>query len=414
VVEAGIRIRRAGAPFVLATILLLLLATGLFFLLGPATPTLQNAGDLAKTITAVLAAAGTLWAGALVAGRFLLWDSARGARLYEQSNTNPMQDVADHFAWLIRRARRPVVFLIDDLDRCPEGYVVELLDTVQTLIRDAGKTRLRDRAATAAACYFAVAADGCWIRTSYEIAYGNFVTAVAEPGRPLGYLFLDKLFQLRVPVPGIGTDRQQQYLRGLLGVPDSESAAQTEAEDDTRARLRNSTNEAQIVEALREASLEIRARVTDTAIERLTASEVEAATEHSLQIFGPLLPANPRSMKRFVNVYSALRTVRTLEGHLIPTEPLALWAVLEIRWPGLADYLRCKPDAISLVGNHPSTLTAVPAGLRDLFNDPALVNLVQFEPGGPLTGNLIQACCGAPSPEPADVSDTGTLVDSSE
>jgi KAP family P-loop domain len=49
---------------------------------------------------------------------------------------NPMQDVARHFGWLIAKVKRPVVFFIDDLDRCPDSYVVELLEAVQTLIRD--------------------------------------------------------------------------------------------------------------------------------------------------------------------------------------------------------------------------------------------------------------------------------------
>jgi hypothetical protein len=39
---------------------------------------------------------------------------------------------------------------------------------------------------------------------------------VAEPGRPLGYLFLDKLFQLSIPVPMLNAQRQQAYMRELL------------------------------------------------------------------------------------------------------------------------------------------------------------------------------------------------------
>jgi hypothetical protein len=370
--------------------LLLIATSALFLLLWPSHLTLKAAGDLFRTITAVVTAVGTLWAGALVAGRFLLWDSARGARLFEQSNTNPMQDVADHFGWLIYRAKRPVVFFIDNLDRCSESYVVELLDAVQTLIRDTTKrTSGRWRPAVAAA-YFIVAADGAWIRKSYEIAYGQFSQSVAEPGRPLGYLFLDKLFQLRIPVPSIDMPRQEDYLRFLLG---GQPSLQEEAQA-VRDSLERSSTEAEIIETLRGASPEIRDRVAMAAVGRLAETKVVAATEHSLQRFGSLLPPNPRSMKRFVNAYSILRTVRTVEGNPVPSEPLALWTIIEIRWPSLADYLRTRPEAIELLGKPAADLEAVPSDLRSLFGDPTLRRLVEFEHGGPLTPKLIRTCCG--------------------
>ena len=52
-----------------------------------------------------------------------------------------MENLADHFGWLIARARRPVIFFIDDLDRCNQDYVVDLLDSVQTIVQDAPKQR---------------------------------------------------------------------------------------------------------------------------------------------------------------------------------------------------------------------------------------------------------------------------------
>jgi phosphotransferase system HPr (HPr) family protein len=397
IAESLARLRRGGAPFAFALTLLLSTASGVFLLLRPHDFTLNATGDAARTVTAVLTAIGTLWAGALVAGRFLLWDSARGARLFEQSNTNPMQDVADHFGWLVVKIGRPVVFFIDDLDRCPESYVVELLDAVQTLIRDAPRWRPK-RGKTAVATYFVVAADGAWIRKSYEIAYQTFEQYVAEPGRPLGYLFLDKLFQLRVPVPSIDTPRQNEYLRELLGAPGPKERGADDSEQDERAirdRLKNSTTETQVLEALRQASPEIRDRVAETAVERLSAPEVEEATEHSLQRFAPLLQPNPRSVKRFVNTYSVLRTVRTLEGIPVPSDPLALWTILETQWPGLADHLRVNPQTIELLGKPAADLESIPENIRMLLCNPAVQRLADFEHGGPLTVDLIRACCGA-------------------
>jgi hypothetical protein len=404
--ESWARARRAGAPFAFALILLLTAAALVFVLLRPGKLTFSSAGDLAVAVTAVIAALGTLWTGALVAARFLLWDSARGARLFEQSNSNPMQDIVDHFAWLITKAKRPVVFLVDDLDRCPQTYVVDFLEAVQTLIRDTTKKAgVRSRTNMGAAS-FVISADGAWIRRSYEVAFDTFESSVGEPGRPLGYLFLDKLFQLRVPVPSIDPRRQREYLSELLKVrrPDQVTQLIAAEERSVRDRLHQSATETEIVETLRSASPAVRDRVAAAAVQRLTTPEVAAATEHALQRFVPLLAANPRSMKRFINDYSILRAVRTLEGNPVRSQPLALWAILGTQWPALADYLRVRPEAIEQLGNPIADLDNIPAVLRSLFGDPNVRRLADFEHGGPLTPELIRSCCGGPALVLADES----------
>jgi hypothetical protein len=306
--------------------------------------------------------------------------------LFEQSNANPMQDVARHFHWLMKKAKAPVVFFIDDLDRCPQTYVVEFLDAVQTIVRSKNVTK--DPAAS-----FVVAADGAWMRASYEIEYEKFVPAIAEPGRPLGYLFLDKLFQLHVPVPMIDPPKQRSYLGRLLGLRPLEQIAREEKE--VRERLRTSTSESQVLETLEQASDEVRDRVAAQVVEKLAAPEVAAATEHQLQKFGPLLRPNPRSMKLFLNSYSVLRTVRTLEGNPVPVEALALWTVLETRWPRLADHLRTRPDDVELVGKPKEALEEISEDIRPLFNDPGVKALTSFSTRHPLTATTIRRCCGA-------------------
>jgi hypothetical protein len=249
--------------------------------------------------------------------------------------------------------------------------------------------------------YFVVAADGAWIRRSYEVAYEKFVLSVAEPGLPLGYLFLDKLFQLRVPVPTVDAPRQEEYLGWLLGANEPEQLAVQdpgESERAVRAGLERSTSEAEVVEALQRASPEVRDRVAGTAVARLTAREVATGTEHRLQRFSSLLPPNPRSMKRFVIAYSVMRIVRTLEGNTAGPDLLALWMILETRWPSLADHLRDNPESIELLGKPAADLAAVPEDLRVLFGDTAVRRLVEFEHGGPLTPDRIRECCGRTVP----------------
>jgi hypothetical protein len=378
--ESFARLRRVGAPFVLAFIGLLLVAGLIWWFVNPS---FTKAQDIFKSAAGILAMIGTVGAGALVASRFLLWDSARGAKLFEQHNTNPMLEVTRHFGWLMARSKKPVVFFIDDLDRCPDPYVVELLDNVQTLVRDASKR----------SAHFVVSADGAWIRTSYEQAYEKFTAAVSAPGQPLGYLFLDKFFQLRIPVPSIDAPRQQQYLRELLRGPVAPTQELAAEEGRVRQQLSQSTTEAQVVKTLQGASAEVRDRVAGTALDQLSTPAAVAATEHSLQRFAALLPPNPRTMKRFVNAYSAMRAVRTLEGNPVGVEPLALWTIIEIRWPSLADHLRTSPESIELVGKE--DLDTVPEELRVLFGDAALRVIVQQSD---FSADVIRLCCGASIP----------------
>jgi len=377
--ESAARLSRVGAPFFLAFAGLVLFVGTVFWLLSPTD--VNDVKDFAAAGTSVLGAVGILWAGTLVASRFLLWDSARGARLFEQSNTNPMLEVTRHFGWLLRKSAKPVVFLVDDLDRCPDRYVVELLDSVQTLVRDSGPP----------SAHFVVFADGAWIRTSYELHYATFADVIAQPGQPLGYLFLDKFFQLRIPVPAIDATRQRQYLRELLRGPVApQPPAVAREESRVRRQLAESVTEAQVVETLRGTTEEVRDRVAGAALDKLSTAEAVAATEHSLQRFAMLLPPNPRTMKRFVNTYSAIRAVRTLEGNPVRMESLALWTIIEIRWPSLADHLRARPESIALVGQ--TDLAEVPESLRPLFAEPALRELTTFDPA--LDADVIRTCCG--------------------
>lgn len=402
-VEAWVRFRRVGAPFFLACIVLVALAAGFFFLLRPSKASFASTADIAQGIGAIVVALGTLWAGSKVAARIFLWDSAQGARLYEQSSRNPMLDVSRHFGWLIARAGKPVVFLIDDLDRCSDSYVVDLLETVQTLIRDPDGGG-RGVAVPAKPPCFVVAADGAWIRRSFETTYSQFNASVGEPGQPLGYLFLDKFFQLRVRMPRIDLVQRRSYLRHLLGTVGPAMARQGADSpanaDQVLRRIRQSSSEAEIVAVLGDASPEVRDRVAADAVDQLSTSLVASSTEHWLQQFAVLLPPNPRAMKRFVNDYSILRMVRTLEANAVPMAPLALWTIIETRWPSLADCLRAHPQAVRIVDqtavipDSQQTIDGVPADLQDLLGSPEFRRLSAFTPGGPLTAERIAACCG--------------------
>jgi hypothetical protein len=386
--ETATRVRRSGASYLLAMIVLVLLGAGVIALLGPISFAPTKFGDFSKAITAGIAVLAALWSAGKVAAKLLLWNSARGARLLEQSHTNPMQEVTEHFAWLVEHAPKPVVLFIDDLDRCDEKFVVAILDAVQNLVRDApaGAGRI-PRAAS-----FVVAADGAWLRRAYEKTYENFQGAVDEPGRPLGYLFLDKLFQLSVPMPAMGPQVQSGYLNALLGVPPGASQELTNEVQEVRARVVSGRTESDVLNALETASPAARQAVIGDAIAKMSASEVSEATEHALQKFAPLLLANPRGMKRFVNTYSVLRVLRTLEGNTVALDALALWTIIRIRWPLLAEHLERDAEVIDAI-MAADDAAGVPGSVKSLVATPAVRTFFQEAPME-LTPTVVRSCCG--------------------
>jgi hypothetical protein len=344
---------------------------------------------------AYITALSALFAGAAAVSRFFLWDSARGARVYESVQKNPMEGLSRHFAWLIERSPLPVVFLVDELDRCSDAQVVDLLDSIQTMIRDAP----RKRGETSTAPYFVIAADGAWIRRSYELAHERMAVAVAEPGRPLGYLFLAKIFQLTVKMPSLSPELRTDYLQTLLrrGEPapeKREAGEERAAAEKLRESLESSTREDQVLDVLGQATPAARQDLAALALDLLNARDVERETEaHVLDKFGALVEPNPRAIKRLVIAYGIERSVRTLEGSVVPRDTLVLWTILNTRWPGLGDYLTERPEAVEDLeaGVVPPE---TPPELQPLFRSDAVKEVVEFSQGGPLTKEDVAECSG--------------------
>ncbi|HEX6354563.1 P-loop NTPase fold protein [Actinophytocola sp.] len=352
----------------------------------------QPGSELLKLIASVVTAVGVLWTGARVAARVLLWDSASGARLFEQSGTNPMGRVAEHFDWVLRQSRRPVVLFVDDLDRCKHDYVVELLDAVQTLLRDAPGGH-RGRGSDSPAAYIVVSADGYWLRKSYTVAYREFDDDT-RPG-PLGYQFMDKLFQLTVPMPALSETAQREFLGGLLGVGGVPEVAEAvaEARDKVEAAV---GDEGRVLAALDSiADPDVRSEVAVDAVRALAAPETQQRTEHALRKFAPLLGTNPRETKLFLNTYSMLRAVRTLEGNTPEAGHLALWSVLRVRWPAVADHLLHDPTAVRGIHEPLWCADHFPEPLRAAARSEELRRVVRDPVGGPLTEDAIRRCCGS-------------------
>lgn len=380
---------RGGWPgylmlFIAAGLLVLIWQQG--FLSGLADEKLRSwetVRGLLVAAAAVITPALVVWGLLRGAGHWVFATSARGARRYMDNTRDPMRAVQEHVRDLIGWIGRDVVVLIDDLDRCKGPYVVELLEGIQTIFRDIPVA-------------YVVAADRDWLSDSYAAEYRKFVSAADEPGRPLGYLFLEKTFQISTTLPPIG-DQLESFWNRLLRkarLPNLEAVEEATASAEEALKGKPSAELFRAAEDAREAAksngsesavTEYHAVLQAVAVETAGARAAEEAA-HTLEPFRELLDPNPRAMKRLVNAYGITRAAETLRGHNLERDAAAehrtaLWTILNLRWPRLGEHLAKHPDDVTaLTAENGKPPRKVDAGLASLFGDPEVKAVITGAP----------------------------------
>ncbi|KIC46757.1 hypothetical protein RA28_03100 [Ruegeria sp. ANG-S4] len=339
----------------------LLLVVALFVLLF-VDPSKFGLGDewgaVAKTISGLAPLIGSIF---LFRNNLWLFNS-KAAERYVELARDPIRPLTRRFGEMISNVNRPVAVFIDDLDRCNPDFVVELLQSIQTLFRGAR-------------VLYVVAADRDWISTAYEKAYSEFNQKVSEPGKNLGHLFLEKVFQLAIEVPQLGDNQRDVFWSSLIKVDDAERSSDTgtpsqpgehskqdrrqELETQIDRRTKAATNEAELIDIVRQStgSVEEASIAGAKVFERLQSPELRKKQEHLLWHYRSMLESNPRAMKRLLNAYGFRRgyeiwnygTGRAFDQMagrdvdddqaIYDPDRIVRETILETRWPVLADYL---------------------------------------------------------------------------
>ena len=254
------------------------------------------------------------------------------------------------------RPVRPILLVVDDLDRCSGEYVVELLGVLQTLIQDSAEGRLGG-GDVPAPLVFLVAADHRWLAASHNLHLmsgrtgderSGTISGVAQPGRSLGSSYVAKMFQIEVMLPHIEARQMGSYFASLVGenvmdgaidepsvgrveVAPEDGVVAPSAEDgttqsDPTPNVQGSPDEAERLNALEELAQEV--------VES-DRREIEEVLTRLLHVVDP----NPRSIKRVVNSYCIAKAVAA--GFSMPptSDQLAMWVILRDRWPELGDFL---------------------------------------------------------------------------
>jgi hypothetical protein len=346
-------------PLLVASACMLLLV--LVILLG-----LNTSVD--KMLT-VIAGALSLTGALFIASRSLALGSQKAAQAYTDLKNDPYQPITKLFEDLIKTIDRPVAVFVDDLDRCDSDYVVDLLEGIQTLMRGAPVT-------------YVVAADRKWICSSFEQRYSGFAEPIGRPGRPLGYLFLDKMFQISAPLPHPSHETRSSYWEGLLNVPSPEPIARATAEKAAQDKVATLTQpeelQAELDAAEKSADPLALPAMRAACAKRIAKQEVVAGFEHRLKAFDKLVEPNPRAMKRLVNAYAMHQSTHYLSGSRTLFDTLVRWTILELRWPLLADFLAERPECLDAIRSplKEEDLPHVSGSLRRLFGDKQVIDVL--------------------------------------
>lgn len=322
---------------------------------------------VAKAIGLVFSGLSTIYLGTRFVSQTLSnTGSAKGAEVYLQFTPDPIDGIKRHFDEFIeKKVKKPVVVFIDDLDRCDREYLVNLLESIQTLLNHRK-------------VFYVIAADQRWLFAAYEETYKEFRESIKEPGRKIGYLFLEKIFQLSISIPKISDEARKVYLDYLLG----KSEEIEEKREQLKREVANAGSEQALINKVQSqlsGTIE-KVLMREVAVARSASLEIEKATVHFLSNFAHLMEPNPRAIKRLVTFYGVLRAVAILSDEQIISDltkrnQLALWTIVRMRWPLLADYLEEYPQYLDTfkTGN-PNQ--AIHTDLKDLVKDEEVMDVL--------------------------------------
>ncbi len=374
------------------------------------TGSLKGMAESVEAVGKVLAFGGTVWALAYGASRSLLAGTGQAADAFvAAAGRDPMRALARHFEEMVHDIGRPVAVFVDDLDRCRGDYVIELLEGIQTLFGNAPVT-------------YVIAADRRWLCASFAKHYADYADTVTEPGRPLGYLFLEKLVQLSAPVPCLPAPLRDRYWQALIAGPDAPLGGGDGTLHGGDLDPQNLENARVAVRGLNDDELRGLA-VAGTENAAPSAAHQQAAREETVKRaltpcaqkqaerllvpFAPLLEPNPRAMKRLINAYGVQTAINTLGHGDVDRRQLALWTILLLRFPLLAERLTDEPDLVFFIAppgdnSPPPTLPADVSDDRQLcrlFTNDDVRDVIHGRAAGrPLGAVLdadgIRACAG--------------------
>lgn len=201
---------------------------------------------------------------------------------------------------------------VDDLDRCSPGTVVQVIEAINLFLAGEYPNSI-----------FVIAMEPAMVAAHIETAYSGLVAALADTSPPsLGWRFLEKIVQLPLSLSAMDTDRKARYIEWLFtGTTLDAPAADAPAADAPAAAplaagslAAGSLAEAvQLTQAVPGPVSPAQAQQIRRFIDRRL-SDDSAEVGAVIQFAAPHLAANPREIKRFVNLFRFLVMIDSERG----------------------------------------------------------------------------------------------------
>lgn len=318
---------------------------------------------LATGLVILFGGATAIWSVFATLTESLLPGTPDAAKNYSLGSGDPLDRFRVHFDRMIRSLKRPILVVVDDIDRCEPRFVVELLRGVQTILRS-------PRAV------FVLLGDRDWIEHAFANIHEAMKGIEVGPEHTFGGRFVEKAIQLSLVLPDITPDGRTDYVRQLLDVSGKASIEGTDAlPDDERKDLEKNLDEilnisdpvsrdtkAETLQKAINTNKNLEAPIREAAVKQIdrhlalrSASDqrVQQATQHRLVPIAPVLPANPRQIKRIINGIALFQEIARIAQQIRPGSTdwckLALWVVIMTEWPKTWATLTTYPGLVERI-----------------------------------------------------------------
>lgn len=326
--------------------------------------------DLASSLGILSGSLAGLWGVAAFFTESIAPGTGTVAERLSLGASDPFARFRIHFSRMMERIRRPVMVVVDDLDRCRPDFVVDLIRGIQTLLRSPRVV-------------FVILGDRDWIERAFEAHHHAMREVDVGPEQSFGARFVEKAIQMSFILPALGGERQLGYVRRVLLGPRAEARQARAAPPiaaESVSRVREFVNLAaaapganpfdmapilkkalkEVAELKNEAAtgaalaIQVEQVVSETlAIRAATDKKVEQEVVHELQGLAPCFPANPRQIKRIVNAITIYYAVALQRPGLVPDDAfraqLALWVIIMTEWPKTWRLLASFPELVDLL-----------------------------------------------------------------
>lgn len=251
---------------------------------------------------------------------------------------------------LVATDEQPVVIFVDDLDRCSPGTVVQVIEAINLFLAGEYPNAI-----------FVAAMEPEMVAAHIEAAYEGLAEALETAGLDeaqavnLGWKFLDKIVQLPLTLPALEPDRTITYFAslfpGAIVAPSIVDTAESQLDVEKQLRELSGTS---LIDAVRMSQVAPSTGAEAEALRQVIDKQLTIGNDEVRKIISqvsPWLAANPRAMKRFVNVFRFLVMIDSERGFrgLPGTGDLgaiAKLAMVHIRWPDLVAVLGKERPAL--------------------------------------------------------------------